>query len=982
MALKTTAKGKLDVSLSEDGLEALITFTPGEQSAEIDTAFLSRLLQMKGVREGISPKDLENLLGKLKGAKEAFGLCVARGTPPQDPVPENAVWEKLDIPPELQEDGTRAFAAAGEPQISVEKIENIRHEKIIEKKSPIPFAPSRKEKVVEIEKKVTRQKVAVDPEVAGTGYAAEGALLAQIEPFEAGKPGKSVTGALVPAKSLEAPYVYAGAGIQKKSGKLIAKASGFVRWGKNWAELLQFRGHDWKVFLSPDKLTCFLSLAPGDIAAASPPAEAIRAAAIALPYDEKLLLSAQDIAVLAREIIAEGLSAQRPLSLPGDAEANITVSEDRLEASLFLRKGRGSGKPLSLKEVGKLIQDSGLAGLNLKKIQTDIMAFHKGPDLVLEKYVLAKGRVPAAGSAAEIRWEINALEGKALADLKKSMPPAKEAAGPYADIASITQFPPAAAELAAFVAEGDKILSVKPGKFGSPGMDVYGKAIPAPLGEEFPVVCRENAEQEQTAVIARIAGLMEARKNDDNFFEIRVRPHRDGVAEVTLSPDQMQALITVVPALGTGRGLAKEAVSQAISKAGVVYKAQDQKALDELSQKIAAGEAVLNIPFASGKQPKDGVPPRLKILIDTTVEKVAIRGDGKADYKNSSSLLCVKKDQAIAEILASEKDAEDGWDVTGRPLGAKAAGTQEIVVGKNIRAEKKDAVTLLFAEANGELQFDEKSISVVEGHVINGNVDLKTGNIKFPGSVFVSGFVEAGFFIMSGGDIKVTQGMEAALLSAEGSIAIEQGVKGMGKAVLRAKKDISAAFVEQTVILAVGDVAIKASCVRCNLRCNGKLTLESDKGIALGGVIKARGGIEAASIGNEKGLRTEISFGQDYLLADRIENLEKTIQKHNQANASLNVEMREAEKSGDKKRLQSCHAEKLKNIKIVENLGNQLLTLREKFEEHFPASVVVRGTLYPGVVIESHGRYYEPKQPRTNITVTFDEESGKIVEVF
>ncbi|MCL1818726.1 MAG: FapA family protein, partial [Spirochaetaceae bacterium] len=92
MALKTTAAGKLEVSISRDGMEALINFTPGGEAAEIDTAFLSRLLQMRGVREGISPKDVDSLLGKLKGAKEAFGQCVARGAPPQDPVPENAVW--------------------------------------------------------------------------------------------------------------------------------------------------------------------------------------------------------------------------------------------------------------------------------------------------------------------------------------------------------------------------------------------------------------------------------------------------------------------------------------------------------------------------------------------------------------------------------------------------------------------------------------------------------------------------------------------------------------------------------------------------------------------------------------------------------------------------------------------------------------------------------------------------------------------------
>jgi uncharacterized protein (DUF342 family) len=984
MAVKTTLQGKLDVSITQDGLEAYMNFEPGGESQEIDMSYLSRLLQMKNVREGISAKDLETVFGKLKGAKAAFSVCVARGTPAQDCVPEAASWEAQPILPEQEEDGRKAFAAAGEPAIYGEKVETIRHEKIVLKKSRLPFAPPRKEKVVEVEKKVTKIRIAVDPKVAGTGYIHAGETLARLQPFEAGKPGKTVTGSLLPAKTQEAPYVYPGEGIQKKGGKLIAQRTGFVRWGKNWAETLAFRSHIWKVFLSPDKLTCCLSVTPGDLGAAVPTGETLRAAAIALPYDEKLLLPSQDIYLLVRELVAEGKPAERPLSLPCDAQAEIKVSEDKLEASLFLRKSRGSGKPLSLKEVGRLIQTSGLAGLNLKKIRADIPAFYKGPEQSLENYVLAKGRAPTAGSAAGVKWEIKLMEGRELEALKKSFPPppanAENPGKAWAGISSLAEFPPGASEMAAFVTEGQKILGLKPGKPGSPGVDVYGRPVPPSAENASGILCRENTQQDQTTVTARITGLLEARKNAEGF-ELRVRPHRDGEVEVHVSPDAMQAALSVIPEEGTGRPLTKDAVSQAVSKSGVVYKAQAQDVLEALGRKIADGEAFTNIPFAKGKPPRDGEPPRLKMLIDLATEKVAIRGDGKADYKNRDSIISVKKDQALAEILPPDADAEDGWDVTGKPLAAKAAADKSIHVGKNVREEKKDDKTLLIAEANGELRFDELSLSVTEGHVINGNVDLKTGNIRFPGSVFVSGFVEAGFFIMSGGDIKIGQGIEAALLSAEGSITVEQGIKGMGKAVLRSKKAVYASFAEQALILCVGDVSIKNGCVRCHIKCNGKLALTgADKGVLIGGPVKARMGVEAASIGNEKGVQTEISFGQDYLLADQIEGLEKTIRKLNKSNSNLNVLMREAQKNGDTQKLESCHTEKLKNIKQAEKLSHQLLTLREKFEDHYPGEIIVRGTLYPGVVIESHGRYYEVKQPRTKLRLSFDQEAGKIVE--
>ena len=200
MTLKTTFQGKLDLTLAEDNLEALMQFTPSEETLEIDMAFLSRLLQMKNVRDGILTRELERLLVKGKHEREAFSLCVARGTPAADPVAENALWEKLSIPEELQEVSKKAFAAAGKPAIYVEKTENIKHEKIVLKKSPIPFAPPRKEKVVEIEKKVTKIHVTVDPEIVAAGYVAEGALIAQLEPSTPGSREKTFWARLFPRR--------------------------------------------------------------------------------------------------------------------------------------------------------------------------------------------------------------------------------------------------------------------------------------------------------------------------------------------------------------------------------------------------------------------------------------------------------------------------------------------------------------------------------------------------------------------------------------------------------------------------------------------------------------------------------------------------------------------------------------------------------------------------------------------------------------
>jgi uncharacterized protein (DUF342 family) len=73
-------------------------------------------------------------------------------------------------------------------------------------------------------------------------------------------------------------------------------------------------------------------------------------------------------------------------------------------------------------------------------------------------------------------------------------------------------------------------------------------------------------------------------------------------------------------------------------------------------------------------------------------------------------------------------------------------------------------------------------------------------------------------------------------------------------------------------------------------------------------------------------------------------------------------------------------AEKVRLMKIIEKNGIRLFTLREKFEEHHPSEIRIRGTIFPGVVMESHGRYYEVKQKRSQVVFFFDKEVGRIQE--
>jgi uncharacterized protein (DUF342 family) len=234
--------------------------------------------------------------------------------------------------------------------------------------------------------------------------------------------------------------------------------------------------------------------------------------------------------------------------------------------------------------------------------------------------------------------------------------------------------------------------------------------------------------------------------------------------------------------------------------------------------------------------------------------------------------------------------------------------------------------------------------------------------------------------VIAGADLVIENLVEDALVSAEGSIIIKKGVKGSGKAILRAKKTIQCLFAENALILSNGDIDIKNFLLHCNIKCNGRLILGKEKGTIMGGTIRVKNGLELITLGSVSEIKTKICFGQDYLIADQIELQEKEIKKLGARALSIDALMKNQQKlkSVDPEKLRKLREDKFHILKLMEKGSKRLFFLREKFEEHYPGEVIVKGTVYPGVTIESHGRSYEVKEQKTMVAFIFNPRLGRI----
>jgi uncharacterized protein (DUF342 family) len=987
-------KGNLNLEIDEQGVEVRITITPDENGAELTMEGITAVLAEKRVRAGIDTSAIDRALRALVRKKtEPVSFVVAAGTPPQAGTAESIHYEPCPVPQRLAAVAARVLQAAPPAKGFRLREERVKTEKKVLRKGRLPFLPAREQVEVQVERRRVREDVPVDPALTGQGYVTQGSLVARFRPGTPGKEGKSVFGRLVPASRPDPHAFLVLEGLTRTGSDVKAEVSGFLRQGANWCDVVPFRDHSLEVSASADGLTCLLTFRPGDEAAPAPDMNDLLERAAGKGFTSEDLLPAHEIEAMLQDAILRGTPIESVALTPSaNGVALVTVSADKLKAVLFLRKGRGGGRPLTPAAVSEAIRASKVRGFDAQTVRRDLLAFLDGKTSELADYPLVTGRAAKPGSEPKIEWRATFLPADE-AEIVRAAAASNPAA--LTSLASLPAFPLVRVEAVARVKKDAEVVRVTPSMGGEPGVDVYGAAISAVRPASTELRLFEGLAMRQSAVVATEEGILE-KGTDGTAVLLRVRPHRDAQLSITVSRDGMKASMSFVPAEGVGVRLSAADVRQRLEQAGV-RKGIDEQKLAALLARVQRHEAFTGEVVAEGRPARQDPGSRIAFHVPLATGKaVSLRRDGSADFRTQDRITRIQAGQKVATVRPRDPLAEDGWDVTGRTITLPAGAQETLKAGKGVREElQADGSTLFVAEVTGELTRDGPLLTVTEAHAVDGDVSMATGNISFPGVVRISGSVLSGFTVMAAGVLEIGGTVEAALLSAEGSILVGQGIKGEGKAIVRSKRDIQGVFAEQSVLLAIGDIHLRGPCVRCQVKCNGRLRLDSEKGSLHGGEVRASRGVEAQNIGSPAGIRTVVSFGQDFLVKDQIEREEREVARLVKTVADLDTEMFVMQRRASEAAalagpaaaqtpaaamLARARAQKLQALKLIETRKMRLITLRDRYEQHIPSEVVVRGTLYPGAVLESHGRRYETRTEKKMITLHFDAARGAIVE--
>ena len=333
----------------------------------------------------------------------------------------------------------------------------------------------------------------------------------------------------------------------------------------------------------------------------------------------------------------------------------------------------------------------------------------------------------------------------------------------------------------------------------------------------------------------------------------------DSMVMVEIAEGEMKAHIQVLPPGPGGCDIPLETYLSFLKNNRVYYGVKEDF-LREFADRPVYRE---KIEIAEGTRAQDGRDAYIQYNFETDQTKVRLRegNNGRVDFKELNIIQNVVEDQPLAKKIPAEKGV-DGKTVTGKPLPARDGKDTVLPVGKNVHAAD-DGATIV-SDMNGQVVMAGGKINVEPVYTVDGDVNLKTGNIIFLGTVIVNGNVEDGFSVKAAGNIEVNGTVAKAELDAEGDIIIHQGINGKSGGNIRAGRSIWARFIENAFVEAGNMVVASDGIINSQVDALNRIICQGKRAHIMGGRLRAAEEINAKVLGNPtSGTETICEVGFD-----------------------------------------------------------------------------------------------------------------------
>ncbi|WP_066288964.1 DUF342 domain-containing protein [Bacillus sp. FJAT-29937] len=441
---------------------------------------------------------------------------------------------------------------------------------------------------------------------------------------------------------------------------------------------------------------------------------------------------------------------------------------------------------------------------------------------------------------------------------------------------------------------------------------------------------------------------------------------------ILISKDRLTAKIDLVSNVENDFSIEKNDIEQFLSKEKISFGFNE----DVINQ-ICENPQTLSYPsiIAEGIPPKNGVDAYL--LNEVQEEKEEVRE--KFNFRKVLQIPSVSSGQPLASIVPPTPGT-DGMNVFGTRIPAKNGKPLKIKPGKNVILNNSK----FYSTSDGQLSLTDKTISVNPVFEVNGDLDLKTGNVDFIGNVVINGNVPSGYEIRAGGDVRIFGLVEAAHIKAEGNIIISGGVTGGNKGMISSAGNVQAAYLNQANVQASHDVIIESSILHSKIRADSSILAKN--AFVIGGLLTANKEIHVKEVGNHLFTKTELQACFDISLANKEKELHVERAKlHDNLVKLSNIERKLLEiakltgklSQEQKKVILKQRSTKQHIVGQIKNVEEELRQLEEALNERLDSSIYIYETVYPNTTLR-FGKYAIQLQHKQS-TARYSLQGGEIM---
>lgn len=382
--------------------------------------------------------------------------------------------------------------------------------------------------------------------------------------------------------------------------------------------------------------------------------------------------------------------------------------------------------------------------------------------------------------------------------------------------------------------------------------------------------------------------------------------------------------------------------------------------LKALTDAIAKKENINDMIASRGESGSGGKTP----FLHPSYKDADARGAGNLDsasldMREMQQRMTVKQGQLVAEVRYRTA-AIAGRNIYGEDTSPPANEDLVVRVGEGIQQRE---IGRFYASYDGLPALEADAVSLAKVLVHEGDVNLRTGNIRFDGPVEIKGSVDSGAVVEVTGDLIIHGSVRGAEVRAGGAITIKSGVTTGTSGRVHSRGDLIAEFIENSNITCGGNLTVVKALLNSQVIVGGTVKVSAKGGVIAGGKIIAKDSLATFNLGFKNGAVTQLDIGVDWRMAraveirkKRLEHLQKRQQDDRHALREI-VQKTKAQMTPRHQEMKDDLQDRLTRIRpLLEKVEASVVRCQAQLTYSSTARIYVEETLFSNVSITLCGQ--------------------------